>query len=851
MEKANRFMISTAFLSLLLAGCANPVSSSSAALASSSPSESSAESSGESSVSSSSSVSPSSAASSASSSDVSSYEIVNGDLETGDLTGWTIVSGTAFAPGGVSSASEVVSGVPANKHGSYFYDPTSEAAVGELRSSSFIVGGACYATFLLGAGYQQALTYLSLVDASSGLELARYGNALFNDPSLSGSGSYHVANLNAYKADLRAFRGHGAYFLLVDSSTANYGYLTFDDIVTYYTADPGDAFTLAVDIKPVFPDLAGTPNVLYNETFATQTLAGWTVIGEDGVFRDSDISSSLLLSNRPDESKIGVLRSSAFKVGGSGLISLRLGATKHRDLTYLSIKEVGTNAEVFRTWSSRWKDSDEEKTHLYDIDLYGEMGKALYLEFVDNSRSDWGLLTIEAISTYDATAPAVTDEEAVNLLEPILSSPTFATMRSIMSDLLSEISDDDTQKTVSACFYATLDGVSNSKGAWASPVNYEFDGSVFVYTGDIAAMWLRDSSVQFLPYLRFTNVDPDVKALFKGLLRKQFEFIRRNPYANAFNADGSVYEKKFEIDSLVYPLWLASRYYDITGDGSVYDAFYLETLQTVLTTLEAERNHNDANYAVTNATDLANSQPSFDPSSGLIWSGYRPSDDVTYYKFNIPDNMFAVAAMENASRILNQIGRGGALASEAAALAASVRAAIETYGVYLSPIYGKIYAFETDGSNSVATSPAHKLLMDAANVPSLLSAPWLGYCAYDDATYLATRSFALSSDNPYYYVGTYGQGIGDPHDQVSGPAVWPLAIAMEALTSLSPSEIQSCLASLVGLSGGTYVMHEAVDANDPSQYSRDFFTWPCALYADAYLSKILGLGYLTGLEGGN
>jgi meiotically up-regulated gene 157 (Mug157) protein len=846
MRKTNRLIVSAAFLGLLLAGCQNAVvSSSSFSLASSSsPATSSA--------SASSGVSSSPAASSPSSSfDPSSYELVNGDLETGDLTGWTVVSGTAFAAGGVSSATEVASGVPSAKHGDYFYDLTSEAAVGELRSSSFVVGGACYATFLLGAGYQEALTYLSLVDAVSGLELARYGNALFNDPSLSGGGAYRVANLNAYKADLRAFRGRSAYFLLVDSSTANYGYLTFDDIVTYCAADPGDGFTLAIDIKPAFPDLAGTPNVLYNETFATQTLAGWTVIGEDGVFRDSDISSSLLLSNRPDESKIGVLRSSAFKVGGSGLISLRLGATKHRDLTYLSIKEVGTNAEVFRTWSSRWKDSDEEKTHLYYLDLYGETGKALYLEFVDNSRSDWGLLTIEAISTYYASAPAVTDEEAVNLLEPILSSPAFATMRSSMSGLLAEVSDAATRTTLEKCFYATLDGVSNSKGNWGSPVHYGSDGSVFVYTGDIAAMWLRDSSVQFLPYLRFVNADPDVKALFKGLLRKQFEFIRRHPYANAFNADGSVYENKFEIDSLVYPLWLASRYYDITGDDGIFDAFYLETLQTVLATLEAERNHNDADYAVTNATDLANSHPAFNASSGLIWSAYRPSDDVTYYKFNIPDNMFAVGVMENVGRILSLVGRGSAQAAEAVSMAASVRAAIEAYGVYASPKYGKIYAFETDGSNSDIASPSHKLLMDAANVPSLLSAPWLGYCAYDDATYLDTRSFALSSDNPYYYVGAYGQGIGDPHDQVSGPAVWPLSIAMEALTSTSGSEIQSCLASLVGLSDGTCVMHEAVDADDPSQYSRDFFTWPCALYADAYLSKILGLGYQTSPEGGN
>ncbi len=783
--------------------------------------------------------------------DPSQYQIVNGGFETGDLSGWDILDGEAFTDEGISAETMVNDTIAFGKVGTFFFKGREidgrDGYEGKLRSTTFEVGGSGIITFYLGGGLNAGLTYLSIVDSTSHHELRRYANHLFNDPDYqSQGGAYYVENLVPYYADISDLIGTSVYILLTDQSTDNHGYLSVDGVVTYYSETPFLAGTNeAVDINPFFGELATLPSQMENQDFATSTLASWTVIGEEGVFKNSHINANKRLSNRPDEQKVGVLRSSAFIVSGVSLLKFRLGATKYRQVTYLSIKAVGTNQEVFRTYSDRWKEADEENTHLYYIDLSKYEGDALYLEFVDNSRGDWGLLTIEQIDTYLETLPNVNDEVAHNLLVPVNQEPTYETMRDIMNPKINGIVDNEERITFEKNFYATIDGIINNKGSWPSVLHYNKNGTTYVTTGDIDAMWLRDSSAQVLPYLRFMNEDSEIKMMVRGILLKQFEFIRRDPYANAFRNDGSVFERKFEIDSLIYPFWLASKYYEITEDDSLFDAFFLMSLRKAITTLQNERNHSDDNYKITHQGDLDSSSPAFNAASGLIWSGYRPSDDVTYYKFFIPGNMFAVGIMEKMSLLLNELGLDSVLANQAETLAEGVRQAIETYGVYNHPTHGRIYAFEVNGMTSNANSSEGKLLMDAANIPSLMAAPWLEYCESDDATYLNTRAFALSDDNPYYYVGTYASGIGDPHDSISGlpnphknyPVIWPMSLAMQGLTSDDEEEIDMCLQYMMTLAGNMYVMHEAVNANNPSEYSRDYFTWPCALFAELYMQR--------------
>ncbi|MFA5481588.1 MAG: glycoside hydrolase family 125 protein, partial [Bacilli bacterium] len=624
------------------------------------------------------------------------YLIANGGFETGDLSGWDILSGEAFSPQGLSDLTMVNNDVSYGKEGDYFFKGVEiegrDGYEGQMRSEAFLVGGSGYITFYLGGGLNPGLTYLSIINAESGREIRRFANSLFNNPSQSGSGEYYVENLVPYYADLGAFMGLSFYILLVDQSTDNVGYLSSDGIVTYYPETPSfEGMYPAIDIHPVFNETAQLPYEIPNQDFASGDLTSWTVIGEEGVFKDSHINLNHRLSNRPDETKVGVLRSSAFRVGGTNLLQFRLGATKYRQVTYLSIKRVATNEEVFRAFSDRWKPENEENTHLYYVDLGAYLNEGLYLEFVDNSRGDWGLLSIEAIDSHLTDLPDVKDEIAYNILLPNNTSPSYAEMREILNPYLAGISNETIRTTYEKNFYATIDGISNNKGNWPSVLHFNANGTTYVTTGDINAMWLRDSSAQVLPYLRFLNDDSEIKMMVRGLLLKQFEFIRRDPYANAFYNDGSIHERKFEIDSLIYPFWLADKYYAITHDGSIFDAFFIMSLRKALATLNSERNHSDENYQVTNQNDLNNSSPNFNPDSGLIWSGYRPSDDVTYYKFFIPGNMFAVSIMDKMSGLLVTLGKESTLASELSTFAMQVRAAIETYGVYNHPTYGKIY----------------------------------------------------------------------------------------------------------------------------------------------------------------
>ena len=774
--------------------------------------------------------------------DTAKYRVENGGFESSDLTGWS-AEGNAFSVFGISDSLLTADGKANNKEGAYYFAKYNEGAEGSLLSGEFEIGGSGFITFRLGGAMNEGLTYVSVVESATEKELFRFGNTAFD------SSASDV--LTAYKADLSVSSGKTVRIKIVDRSTANYGYICFDDFVTYYESEPDDSYVLAEDIKPPYADAESTPSVPQNADFSLG-LTGWQTTGEADCFTVSQIDSQKRLSNKSASGSVGVLRSPAFTVSGTGIISYRLGMTQNPDLTYLSVMECGTNEELFRTYSDRWKTEHGESTHLYYLDLSKYLGKAVYLEIVDNSREEWGAVSFGALNTLYMELPmTLTDETAFDCRREVNTNPTYSVMRETVNGLTETIEDEDMKKTFANTFYATLDGFTNDKGTFNGVLRYNENGTVFCYTGDIHAMWLRDSSAQVLQYLQFMKIDEDVKNTVRGLLLKQFELIRRDPYANAFNEDGSVFERKFELDSLCYPLWLSKQYYDITGDTEIFNRFFEITLERLLAVLQSETAHSDANYSVIDVdkdkgvNDFAN--------CGLIWSGYRPSDDVCYYKFYIPGNMFVVAALEDMVEMFDEIGLDADLRDRMAAFASSIRQAIETYGVYNHPTYGRIYAFEVDGTNADVNSAEGKLMMDAANIPSLISAPWLGYCDAEDETYLNTRAFALSDDNPYYYEGEYACGIGDPHDMVGSsdnphkdvPVPWHMAIAMQGLTSTDRAEKELCVKYMTQTTGGMYVMHEAFNADNPSEYSRDYFTWPCSLYAQLVLVDILGFNLLS------
>ena len=375
------------------------------------------------------------------------------------------------------------------------------------------------------------------------------------------------------------------------------------------------------------------------------------------------------------------------------------------------------------------------------------------------------------------------------------------------------------------------------------------DGTTFVFTGDIRAMWLRDSSAQVMPYVSLARHDPDVRRLVRGLIQRQAHYIQIDPYANAFNREpGSpgnpgdtprpdpwVWERKFELDSLCYPLKLCWAYWAATQDTTAFDDRAHQMVWRILRLMRIEQDHDRASpYTFERAQPWA----PFDtlprggkgaPTkwTGMVWSGFRPSDDACTFGYLIPANMFAVVALTHAAQLANDVFHDDALAREATGLRTEIERGIQTYGVVEHPRYGPIYAYEADGLGN-------SLSMDDANVPSLLSTPYLGYRPEADPIYQNTRRFALSSENPYYYTGQVAQGIGSPHTPEA--YVWPLALAMRGLTTHDPMEQLDTLRMLVASTAGTSLMHESFHPDHPERFTRPWFAWANSLFAEFVMS---------------
>lgn len=376
------------------------------------------------------------------------------------------------------------------------------------------------------------------------------------------------------------------------------------------------------------------------------------------------------------------------------------------------------------------------------------------------------------------------------------------------------------------------------------------DGTCYVFTGDIPAMWLRDSSAQVRPYLPLAKHDPEVQSIIEGLIRRQVMYITIDPYANAFNREPNghcwhrddtamndwVWERKYEVDSLCYPLQLAYLYWQATGRASIFDAQFKDTLNTILDLWRTEQHHLERSpYRFVRGrrghegTVLYNDglgRPVND--TGMTWSGFRPSDDPCRYGYLIPSNAFAVVVLRHMEEVAERVYEDRRLAASITELAREIDEGIQTYGIVEHPRYGRIYAYETDGFGNYN-------LMDDANVPSLLSLPYLGYTTTDDAIYQNTRRFALSKDNPHYSAGKYAKGIGSPHTPAGH--VWPMSLVMQALTSEDEEEIRELLSMLARTDAGTGFMHESFDPDDPHAFTREWFAWANSLFGQLVDSR--------------
>ena len=369
------------------------------------------------------------------------------------------------------------------------------------------------------------------------------------------------------------------------------------------------------------------------------------------------------------------------------------------------------------------------------------------------------------------------------------------------------------------------------------------EDDTYVLTGDIPAMWLRDSTAQVRPYLPLAEKDEEIKSMIRGVISRQFDMILHDPYANAFNetANGAghqtdhtemtplIWERKYEIDSLAYPTQLAYLLYKNTGRTDQFDTSFVEGIKKILGVFKTEQDHEKSPYTFVRDTTRKEDTLVNDGRGtkvapiGMTWSGFRPSDDACQYGYLVPSNMFAVVVLEYIEDIFTNILSEEALVKEARKLRTDIQQGIDDFAYTQNKNGEKIYAYEVDGLGNTS-------IMDDSNVPNLISAPYLGYGSMDDPQYLATRATLLSKENPYFYEGEYAKGIGSSHTPEN--YIWPIALAMEGMTTEDKAEKERILDLLVATDAGTHLMHEGFDVNNPQNYTREWFSWANMMFCE-------------------
>jgi meiotically up-regulated gene 157 (Mug157) protein len=379
------------------------------------------------------------------------------------------------------------------------------------------------------------------------------------------------------------------------------------------------------------------------------------------------------------------------------------------------------------------------------------------------------------------------------------------------------------------------------------PGAFEGKPDTYVVTGDIDAMWLRDSSAQLWPYLPLAKQDAPLRELLDGVIRRQARMILLDPYANAFMRDSAaaplswavkdntdhhpgVGERKWEVDSLCYTIRLAHGYWRQTGDTKPFDARWKEAAWTIVRTFrEQQRKQGQGPYKFQRESAVPSDTLQLggfgNPARpvGMIFSMFRPSDDACIYPLFVPANLFAVLSLHQLAEMAAEILHDAKLAQEATALATEVEHALNLYGKVQHPKFGEIWAYEVDGYGNA-------LMMDDAGAPGLLSLPYLGCCRADDPLYMRTRSFVHSQSNPYFISGKAAEAVGSPH--VGLTWIWPMSILYRALTTADEREIRQSLRWLRDTTAGTGFIHESFDKDDPSKFTRSWFAWANTLFGE-------------------
>lgn len=457
------------------------------------------------------------------------------------------------------------------------------------------------------------------------------------------------------------------------------------------------------------------------------------------------------------------------------------------------------------------------------------------------------LLLGSAAVALAGAAPARTEAETFTGLSgrPSISERHFHSpvIEQAISEIRRRVGSPELALLFENCFPNTLDTT-------VFPGTYEGKPDTYVITGDIDAMWLRDSAAQVWPYLEFAKEDLALRELLEGVVCRQARLILLDSYANAFTRDPidpplpwalhdqtemrhGVGERKWEIDSLCYAVRLAHGLWKTTNSTSTFDGLWMQAAKRIVQTFREQQRftdhgpyHFERKTLKPTGTLSLNGYGAPVKPNGLICSGFRPSDDACTYPFFLPANLFAALTLDRIAEISRSVYQDMSFSEQCVTFANQIRTVVNQCGIFKHSIHGKILAYEVDGYGSV-------LFMDDANAPGLLSLAYLELLPANSTLYQNTRAFALSTDNPYFFHGKAGEGIGGPH--IGLGYIWPMSIIMRALTSDSDSEIVQCLQTLCNTTAGTNFMHESFQKDNPSDYTRPWFAWANGLFGEMLL----------------
>ncbi len=406
-----------------------------------------------------------------------------------------------------------------------------------------------------------------------------------------------------------------------------------------------------------------------------------------------------------------------------------------------------------------------------------------------------------------------------------------------IADISAKIRDSELAWMFQNCFPNPLD----------TTVHYSTEGGkpdTFVLTGDIPAMWLRDTMYQVWPYLTLARHDHHLRSMIQGVIHRMADCVLISPYAEAFlktvketspwrsdhtHMAPGVWEHKWEIDSLCAVIRLSHGYWQATGDTTPFDGSWRKAMDRIVETFHAQQRFDGPGpyrfqRAAWNSTDTLPRDGVGFPSKpiGLINTMFRPSDDAVIYPLHIPDNLFAAVSLNQLANMYQILGVDAERSGVCKQFAQTLHQQIKAHGKGHHARAGEIYAYEIDGYGNA-------VFMDDANWPSILSLPYLGLCAASDPVYQASRAFAWGPHNPYFYKGKF-EGIGSIH--TANDHIWPMSLIMYGLTATNAADVQWALRELKHSSAGTGFMHESFDINNPAKFTRSWFAMANVMFGE-------------------